>query len=180
MIAKFTLLIALTSAGCFRPSNVASDNSGPETKPVIAMPAPVSTSLADINRVRLDGFSLYIPASMRKVPAQTTVSTEWVFRDDEMTIAFESGMNAPNLENFGELDFREFPGIIDGESCKIVSFEFRDTSGRVESSKKYSVSVRFEQSDRTGNPLNVYVYFRSAKNRPIATQILESIKFNEK
>ena len=177
-IAKITLIIVLGCAGCKPSAYNTANGDGSESSVVSPSVTPRTLGVLKTSRVRLEYFSLTLPESLVKVPTITTNSTDWVFRDDEMTVAFESSMYAPKLLNCGDLDFREFEQTIDGERCKIVTLEFRDTSNHVEPWKKYSVMARFEQSDRVTNDLNIYIYFGSAENQRVAKDIIESIKFN--
>ncbi len=170
----------LASVGCLLPANSPIKNVDEASSLPEPLPTRVGLAALKTKRISLDGFSLTLPDSLLEVPLKTIDSEASLYKDDEMTVAFEFSMYAPKLVNYGDIDFREFQETIDGEACKLVSLEFRDTSNHIEPKKKYSVMGRFEQSERVGNDLNVYVYFRSRENQPVAEEIIKSIKFANK
>ncbi|MBK7394164.1 MAG: hypothetical protein IPI64_12850 [Chloracidobacterium sp.] len=169
-------LIALTVcvSACVRSSVVE------QNTPVQQTPVPTPSVLASLkaDRFKADSFSIILPNSFSRKPWHGDDSGGWEFTNKKMEISTESGIYAPDVKNYGDTNYREFQKTIDGELVKIATYEVRDPKLLVDPSKKYCVIGRFEASPRVGSPLVISACFPDPKEEQLATQIIESIRFD--
>jgi hypothetical protein len=141
-------------------------------------PTPAILATLETKRVQADGYSIIVPSSFKTGPWQGDDSSGWSFEGKQMSISSESGPYGSDAKNYGYLNFRESQKIIDGERAKVAIYEMPDPKQLIDPSKKYCVAAHFETSERVRSELSLSACFETPQDEHLATQIIESIKFD--